>query len=155
MIVPMIAPTDPSSRFGMTIAGVNLLMPAGRAAEFLVAAPVYPLPMAPRRIRGVTQLRGLPVLVFDAGVDAPAFLPSLARRSLLVLEDEPDAFALLTDVPPRAVGTLAAAGPVPRPDVPFGAALRQAQREQRGDGVEVLWWQTDFEQLFGMLASER
>lgn len=147
--------SDGAPRFGMTLAGVNLLMPAGRAAEYLVAAPVYPLPMAPRRIRGVTQLRGLPVLVFDAAVQPPAFLPVIARQSLLILEDQPDSYALLTDQPPRAVGALSAAGPVNRPEVPFAPALRQALRERAPDESSTLWWQADFEHLFGLLASER
>ncbi len=150
----MTDPTDAVPRFGLQLAGVSVLTPPDSPAEFVAATPVYPLPMAPRRIRGVTQIHGHPVLVFDAALAAPTLLPVLSQRALLVLERQPDAVAILTDEPPQPVFVRAAAPEQARPDVVFAAALRDPLVCDQAGALQT-WWQADFDQFFELLANDR
>ena len=146
---------DASQRFGLRLAGVNLLTPEDRPAQFIALAAIYPLPLAPRRVRGLTQVHGHPVTVLDPAPAAPTLLPALQRHAILVIGDPADApIAFLVDEAPRAV-QIAANGSAP-PRLPttaecaFAGLLVDPRREV-GDPDGGPWWQADFRALFELL----
>ena len=145
---------DSSIRYGFRLGDVNVLTPEQTPAEFIVAAAIYPLPLAPRRIRGLTQRRGQPIVVFDAGSAAPEFLPTLIRRPVLVIDSKNEPAAVFVEQPPSVVRCAPLAELPPRPVVPYADALIGAAREADGDGL-VIWWHVDFRRLFELLAHDR
>jgi hypothetical protein len=142
---------DTSARFGLRVGGVDLLTPDRVAAEFLGAATIYPMPLAPRRLRGFLQLRGHPVPVLDATPDPPERQPVLSRRAALVIEGFGDTFALLVDAAPHAV---ALTGPA-KDQQPVGV-LAPVLREPLVDALDGrVWWQADYERLARILTGDR
>ena len=147
---------DPQQRFGLRLAGVNLLTPVDRPAHFIALAAIYPLPLAPRRVRGLTQLQGHPVTVLEASASAPTLLPALQRHAVLVVGDPAEApMAFLVDEAPRGV-LIGAKRPGRAPRRPslkqcaFADLLRDPCFEADDEGGEP-WWQADFPQLFELL----
>jgi chemotaxis signal transduction protein len=53
------------ARFGFRVDDIGLLVPAGMLSELVEETDVYPLPMAPPWLRGLINLRGGLVPVFD------------------------------------------------------------------------------------------
>jgi chemotaxis signal transduction protein len=152
--MPQQAQPEVAIRYGVRLGEVNILTPERMAAEFIVAAAIYPLPLAPRRIRGMTQRRGQPVVVFDAGTAAPEFLPTMMRRAVLVIDTDHEPAALFVDHPPAMVRCTPMASTPGRPLVPFADALIEAC-EQSDHEPPVVWWQVDFRRLFELLAHDR
>ena len=139
-----------SSRFGVHVGGVALLLPPELACEFVAGATVVPLPRAGRRVLGLTQLRGQPVVVLDASAHPGAHPPALRRHSVVVLGGPPDGAALVVDEAPepvRAGATLADASP---PECAFASALEGAV-EDAADPSRA-WWRFDPRRLFEALA---
>ncbi|MGD9943819.1 MAG: chemotaxis protein CheW [Burkholderiaceae bacterium] len=139
------------SRFGTELAGVPVLMPAGIALEFVPAAGVHPLPLAPRRVRGLMQLRGQPLLVIDpADPAAPGQGPATttAGVSVLVVGTPPEAAALVVPAAPRAV-RITAPVPARAPRCGFADALGTAHADAARAGG--FWFDVDPEQLFAAL----
>ena len=146
-------------RFGLRLGGVNLLTPIDRPAQFIALAAVYPLPLAPRRVRGLTQVHGHPVTVLDAHPAAPTLLPALQRHAILVIGDPTEApMAFLVDEAPRAV----LIGPAPtgaNPSLPADQTCAFAEVLvdpcfELDDPAAQPWWQVDFRQLFELLIHE-
>lgn len=141
-------------RFGIEIGGLRLLIPADQAAEFVPQATVWPLPLAPRRLRGVTQLRGQPVTVFDASPRAPEHLPVKAERAIVVIDSARSAAAaLLLEQPPRALD-LEGEGRADalRPNTPLAPALLSERQAFDGES-RASWWEADFDRLLPLLAA--
>lgn len=138
----------PSSSFGVRLAGVGLLLPGGEALDYLASAPVYPLPQAARRVVGLTQLRGHPVVVLDGAVEPLAPASTVFRMPVLVIGAPPDGAALVVDAPPQAVRVAGPASGTPRPQCPFADALEAAV----GDDAGQAWWIFDARRLFATLA---
>lgn len=138
--------------FGVRIAGVNLLLPAGAALEYLATVAVFPLPGAARRVVGLMQLRGQPMVVLDGAMQPMAPAATVCRMPVLVLGGAPEGAALVVEAPPRAVAS--AAGPVAdavRPECPFRDALGESSRDESGQA----WWSVDPRRLFEILAGAR
>jgi hypothetical protein len=155
--------------FGLRLAGVPVLFPAGEALEYLPEAVVFPLPLAPRRLRGLMQLRGHPIAVFDPRDAAEAAHGE--RPQVLVIGQAAHAAALVVEQAPRAVALapLASAGREPADsavdadaaDDPldqgararsasFHAALSAPVRDVSGRR----WWPVDPSALFAELGGE-
>lgn len=98
--LPGVTPSG-STCFGVRLAGVPVLFPAGEALEYLPEAVVFPLPLVPRRLRGLMQLRGHPVAVFDPRDSAEGAHGE--RPQVLVIGQAAHAAALVVEQPPRLV----------------------------------------------------
>lgn len=138
------------------LGGIRVLMPASRPAEFIADATIYPLPLAPRRVLGLMQLRGQPVTVLAAEGAAPSTIPVIRKDAVLVIgagEDAPMAFPVTA--PPRQLGRLTPwQGPLPgRPHAAFAAALGAPWVDQ-SEPAGPPWWDADFDHLFAALVDE-
>lgn len=144
--------------FGVLLAGVPVLLPAGIALEFVAQASLYPLPMAPERVVGLMQLRGQPLLVLDASVqraERHTERRTGTSRDVLVVGTLPQAAALLVDGPPRRVEVTQQRDELadtPRgalAECPFVDALT-SHRVDRAD-AHAGWYEVDPERLFEAL----
>lgn len=141
--------TAQARSFGVRVGGVPLLLPTDAGLEYVAAAPVFPLPRAGRRIVGLMQLRGHPVVVLD-GAPQPAPPAAEARRlSVLVIGAAPEAGALVVDAPPHdLLSTSDAPAAAVRPACAFSTALADPVADASGG----LWWRFDPRRLFEALA---
>jgi len=138
-------------RFGTELAGVPVLLPAGAALEFVPSAAVHPLPLAPRRVLGLMQLRGQPLVVVDPAREP---VPASAAQSLpvLVVGTPPEAAALRVAAAPRALKLGAAQPSAALPDCRFASALGAALSDaSRSGGV---WFEVDPARLFAELMQD-
>ncbi|MFT4099934.1 MAG: hypothetical protein QM674_02660 [Burkholderiaceae bacterium] len=145
-------------RFGVALGALRLLTPPDRPAQYIASAPIHPLPLAPRRLRGLAQVRGHPVSVLDAAQRAPAQLPTRQRHALLVVGDPGQApIGLLVDGPPVPLQVVEAASPPPGPPaLPFASVLHSPMLCRDGPhGMPTAWWQADFSALFEALMADR
>lgn len=146
--------------FGVRLAGLAVRMPSGTPLEYVAQAALQPLPLGPKRVAGLMQLRGQPIVVFDAraGEEPIAASVALAPHEVLVVGTLPNAAALLVDGPPwplrddaHMLGLpLARAGVLA--DCPFFDAIvahRIAEDDGGKDGGE--WYEVDPSRLFAAL----
>ena len=143
------APLAPS--FGALIGGVRLVLPAGVPVVYLADAAIHPLATPRRRVLGLMQLQGHPVVVLDPSVLASADSPALRRRAVLVLGSPGEGGALRVDEPPAAI---ALGEPLPganRPECAFAQALRDPVADA-ADRSRV-WWHFSPSRLFELLAT--
>lgn len=164
-------------RFGVRLAGLPVLFPAGEMLEYHPEVTVWRIPLAPARLAGLMQLRGHPVPVFDAG-RAPADAPP-NRAAVLVVGDAAGAAALIVESAPLSV-ELADAGPhagrrtgdeagsgrkAPQGETDPGlddaldelaasVCFRAALGEPQADRSGRRWWPVAPAQLFDSLAGE-
>lgn len=139
-----------TARFGLRIAGVPLLLPE-EPLEHVASAVVHPLPGAGRRVVGLAQLRGHPVVVVDPGDAAPSARPAELRAALLVIGVPPDAGALLVQAPPQPVRIGEPRPDAPPPEAPFAAALDGAFAD--ADDPAGVWWHFEARRLLALLAA--
>ncbi len=143
-------PTQPRLRFGVSLGGVNVLLPAGVITEFVAQAPVFPVPRAPTRLLGLMQVRGHPVPVFDAAPLASDDWPALGRRDVLLIGTGAEAGAVAVDAPPRAISPLPVAAPGEAPECCFGDALTDAHVDPAEP--DLTWWLLAPQRLFQILS---
>jgi hypothetical protein len=129
--------------FGVRIAGVGVLLPTDQTLEYVASATCFPLPGAGRRVVGMMQLRGHPVVVLDA---------EIRRAAVLVIGTVPEAGAVLVDAPPEQVETGEVASDAARPGSVFDAALSRPSTDARH--ADRLWWHTDVRHMFRILAGD-
>lgn len=140
--------------FGVLLAGVPVLLPAGIPLEFVAQASLHPLPLAPQRVAGLMQLRGQPLLVLDASVQR-AERRTATSHDVLVVGTMPQAAALLVDGPPQRVEVLPQRDELadtPRgalAECPFAEALT-SHRVDRAD-AHAGWYEVDPDRLFEAL----
>lgn len=93
--------------FGVRLAGLPVRLPAGTPLEYVAQASLHPLPLASKRVAGLMQLRGQPLVVLDAsaneGAPARAAAVALVPHDVLVVGTLPNAAALLVDGAPQPV----------------------------------------------------
>lgn len=160
-------------RFGVRLAGLPILFPAGEMLEYLPEVTLWGMPLAPLRVAGLMQLRGHPVPVFDAAAGQGDEPP--ARAAVLVVGDAASAAALVVESAPLGVelvdgsrgagdiGDMGDMGDMGEVDagldraldelaasVPFRAALGEPLRDRSGQR----WWPVSPAQLFESLAGE-
>ena len=141
-----------SSRFGVRVGGVSLLLPPELACEFVARATVVPLPRAGRRVLGLTQLRGQPIVVLDASAHPAALPPALRRHSVVVLGGPPDGAAIVVDDAPEPVRAGATLPDAPAPECAFAGALEGAVKDAAD--ASRTWWRFDPRRLFEALAGQ-
>jgi hypothetical protein len=163
-----VKPPD-SNCFGLRLAGVPVLFPAGEALEYLPEAVVFPLPLVPRRLRGLMQLRGHPVAVFDPRDAADGAQGE--RPQVLVIGHASDAAALVVEQPPRlvalgpresadggpgdaAVAEDAADDPLDQAARARSASFHAALSAPVRDASGRRWWPVDPSALFAELGGE-
>lgn len=140
-------PSVTQAGFGIVAGGVRLVVPAGFALEYVHDTPIVPVPLAPARLRGLAQLRGQTVTVFELGA-LPRSLAVMQRRDIVVLPIDDAVVGLLVDEAPSPVqvrllpDTGAAAVPV------LAAADPVACVDERGGN----WCLADLRRLFESLA---
>ena len=144
--------------FGVRLAGLPVRMPAGTPLEFVAQAVLHPLPLAPKRVTGLMQLRGQPVVVLDASADGPAASSTLAPHDVLVVGTLPNAAALLVDGAPRTLPADATALGLPLAragvlaDCPFFDAIVSHRVGEGAEGGE--WYEVDPSRLFAALLAD-
>ncbi len=148
-------------RFGIALGALRLLTPPDRPAQYIASAAIHPLPLAPRRLRGLAQVRGHPISVIDVGGQAPARLPTWQRHGLLVIGDPGQApIGLLVDGPPVPLRVVEAVPPSSvssgPPAAPFASVLHSPVLCRDGSSdAPAAWWQADFSALFEALMADR
>ena len=154
-VPPSDSPESPAvPRFGVRLAGVPVLFEPGETLEYVVGPAVHPMPLAPARVRGLMQLRGHPLAVFDAAADAVA----TAAPDVLVVGPPQRAAGLAVAGPPQQVRLVesttgeqppeAAPTPPPPTEQCFSDALGTPSADEDG----VWWWPVRSATLFEALA---
>lgn len=145
--------------FGVRLAGLPVRMPAGIALEYVAQAALHPLPLAPRRVAGLMQLRGQPIVVLDASAgEGEGADPGTRAHDVLVVGTVPNAAALLVDAAPQPVAIDAAALGLPLAragalaDCPFFDAIVSHRVCEGDDGGE--WYEVDPARLFAALLAD-
>lgn len=141
-------------RHGFRIGGIGLLVPAKTGTEVVVATQLARIPRGARALRGILNLRGNLIPVFDLNVaigNAIAKSSSPADRAqksvVLVFGKGENAAGLLIDDFPMAVPGLRPAGQLgPLPD-PLAAHVTGALAT-----AEQIWLEFAHEGLFQVLA---
>jgi chemotaxis signal transduction protein len=143
-------------RFGVRILGLRMLLPGDVPVRVLVSARIYPVPRAMPRLRGLLNLEGLPLPVFDVGDGGEGAMPTLDERDVLVLREGTLAVGLTGCGVPEPVqvqplaGGVAASHPDAKED-PLGIA-GQAWRAE--DGARI-WYECSVDRMVDALAALR
>ena len=152
--------------FGVRVGGVALALPPGEMLEYVADAPVYPLPLVGRRVLGLMQLRGHPIVVVDPQSQQQRVRETLVRRQVLVIGSAADGGALCVDGPPVVLAPGSVVHCAVRPDCSFCGVLDEALAcvpDEPGEPGEpgrapaartALWWRFDPRRLFAVLAGE-
>lgn len=154
----MVEPARLDGRFGMVVDGLGLLLQPGQHAEYLPELRLFPIPKVAARLRGAAQVRGMPVLVFDAGQKTPSRLPSVQTCPVVFLGSTGGGVGLLVAEPPQLLDSLTQADDVERPQLPFADALGKAYRgrvvgaDPLTSVTDSIWWDADYDRLLGALA---
>lgn len=138
--------------FGVRVGGVDVLLPTDQTLEYVAAATTYPLPGAGRRVVGMMQLRGHPIVVLDAGAQPASVRREIRRAAVLLVGSVPEAGAVLVDAPPEQVVTGDPVHDAARPGSVFDAALTHPARDARQ--ADRVWWHVDVRQMFRILAGD-
>lgn len=159
--------------FGVRLAGLPVRLPAGTPLEYVAQASLYPLPLASKRVAGLMQLRGQPLVVLDASANEATAAVALAPHDVLVVGTLPNAAALLVDGAPQPVAADADALGLPLArvgtlaDCPFFDAIvshrvAAANADGAGDagdagegaGGVTEWYDVDPSRLFAALLAD-
>lgn len=154
MIATMTSPAAAEAQplFGALFGGVPVVLPEGVPVAYLTDAAIHPLPGAPRRVMGLMQLQGHPVVVLDPGVEPLAGAAVLRRQAVLVLGAVPASAALRVDEAPMPIAVGASVAECRPPDCAFAAALTMPMTDARD--VSRIWWRFSTEALCRALACD-
>lgn len=134
-------------RYGFLVGNVRLLIGRGTPSEIPERADVYPLPGLPLWFRGLLNLRGNLVPVFDVARLLEDREEPAQDQHVLILDQGDAAAGLLIEGYPRAVGGLRALPQLP----PVPRALEGHAVEAYADGDRV-WVELDHKSFFHSLA---
>ena len=132
-------------RYGVIAGGLHLLLPQGVSAELLHDQALTRILLAPLALRGVANVRGTLLPVFDLAKLIAA--PTSSEEQVLMIGNHPEALGLLVQGFPLPLTGLQALaeGQVPELLQPY---LRSAWQQQ-----EQHWFDIDLLQLFRDLAA--
>jgi len=130
-------------RFGFQVGDIGLLVPAGMLSELVEETDIYPLPMTPAWFRGLINLRGNLVPVFDLKRLFDMASADEKQPNLLVLDAEAEAVGILIDGLPLTVDTGRRLDQVP----PLPKILQEHSRIAYAREREI-WIDFDFDGFF-------
>ena len=131
-------------RYGVRVANLGLLVPAGIMSEVVEALPVHPMPNAATWFAGMVNLRGNLIPVFDLKTLLTGSGAGLQR--LLVLDRGERAAAIPIDELPKPVDVQQRSTQVP----PVPSEIESYLRRSYLDDGEI-WIDLDFAALFEAL----
>jgi twitching motility protein PilI len=141
-------PAAGGARFGLRLADFGLLVAEGTLSEIVTEPVVYPIPKTPAWIRGLINLRGNLVPVFDLHILLGLGEPEADRKRLaLVLGRGEGAGAVFIDALPQAVDTRRRMQQLPPLPVPLQEHVTAAYID-----AGVPWLEFSHERLFAALA---
>lgn len=138
--------------FGALLGGVRVVLPAGGAVAYLTDVAIHPLPGAPRRVMGLMQWQGHPVVVLDPGSPPLSGAATLRRQAVLVLGAAPASAALRVDEAPIPIALGAPLDAGGLPDCAFASTLSAPVADAR-DATRI-WWHFSTEALCRALACD-
>ena len=130
------------TRFGFRIGDLGLLVPTGMVSELIEESEVYSLPTTPDWFRGLMNLRGSLVPVFDLKILFEMRTGSIKSR-LLVLNERSKAVGVIIDSPPK---TVALGQPLPQTP-PLPQLLAQYSQGAYVKNQDI-WIEFDFDGFF-------
>lgn len=137
------------TRFGFRIGDLGLLVPNGMVSELIEEADIYPLPTTPDWFRGLMNLRGGLVPVFDLKILFEMQTGTGTKPRLLVLNERMRAVGVLTDAPPKSI----ALGPPLPQTPPLPLLLSQYNRGAYVKNQDI-WVEFDFEGFFQAVGNQ-
>jgi twitching motility protein PilI len=90
-------------RFGFRVGNLGLVIKAGTRSQVIVPPPISPLPKTPTWLRGLINLRGNLVPVFDLNLLLEMEASAQAKRMLLVLDEGDAMVGMLIEGLPQSV----------------------------------------------------
>lgn len=132
-------------RYGVIAGGLHLLLPQGVSAELLHDQVLTRILLAPPGLRGVANVRGTLLPVFDLAKLISA--PASTDEQVLMLGTQPAALGLLVHGVPMPLTGLQALAKAQVPEL-LAPYLRSAWQQQ-----ETHWFEIDLLQLFRDLAA--
>lgn len=138
--------------FGAFFGGVPVVLPEGIPVAYLTEAAIHPLPGAPRRVMGLMQLQGHPVVVLDPGAQPLTGAAALRRQAVLVFGAAPASAALRMDEAPMPIAVGAPVADCRPPDCAFAAVLTMPMTDARD--ASRIWWRFSTEALCRALACD-
>lgn len=139
------------ARYGFRAGGLGLLIAPLTASEAVPHARIAPIPRCPSWVRGVMNLRGTPVPVFDLDLALGLGESGMHVKPLvLVLDKGLAALGIAIEAPPRAVR----ADKTLEVPVALPARLQPFVSSAVVDGDDV-WLEFDHARLFESLRSDR
>jgi twitching motility protein PilI len=136
-------------RFGVRVGDIGLLVPEGMHSEVVEEARLYPLPTAPLWFRGLINLRGTLVPVFNLSVLFQMVEPDPKVTNLLVLNTDEQALGFLIDGLPV---TLDITQRLEHPSLLPPILRDHTQRVYLQDGG--IWVEIDFDGFFRSASSQ-
>lgn len=137
------------TRFGFRVGDLGLLVPIGMVSELLDEADIYHLPTTPEWFRGLINLRGGLVPVFDLKMLFEMQTGTGAKQRLLVLNERMRAVGVLTDAPPRSI---ALGQPLPQTP-PLPPLLSQYSRGAYVKNQDI-WVEFNFDGFFQAVGNQ-
>lgn len=130
-------------RFGFRVGEIGLLVPPGMLSELVEESEIYPLPTTPSWFRGLINLRGSLVPVFDLKKLFEIQGESTEVTNLVVLNSGEEAVGILIDGLPVTLD----ATKVPEQSPPLPPVLRKYSQTVYVRDQEI-WVEFDFDGFF-------
>ncbi len=143
---PVQTSAEQQVRFGFQVGDLGLLIPLGMRSELVEQSKIYPLPNMPAWFRGLFNLRGNLVPVFDLKTLLGLSQSEKESAYLLVLGTGAASIGLWVDTLPQALEL----GKPLQQFPPLPGQLGDYNRAVYG-GEEMLWIDLDFDPFFRML----
>ena len=137
-------------RHGVTIGSFNVLLPTDQVSEVVKGSTVFPVPKTAAWVRGLLNLRGNLVPVFDLAGQFDPTAKAPETPQLLAIGKADQAVALLVDGIPKLAATNQ---PIPHSTLPLPDAIRN---HVRGAFVEDenMWLELDVSGLIESLTEQ-
>lgn len=130
-------------RFGARIGDIGMLVPQGMLSELVEDAKIYPLPTTPHWFRGLINLRGSLVPIFDLKALFDMQDQKVKTTKLLVLNSGEEAVGILIDDLPVTLEAIRRLEQLPK----LPSVLREYSQEVYVRDEEV-WVEFDFDGFF-------
>lgn len=130
-------PEIAESRHGFLVDDLRILIPRAVRSQYLPDTPVFPVPRASPRLRGIVHWRGQAILAIDPTKTPAPQLPVIGTCNLLLIGPDGEAIGLVLDAPPVVVSGARSVDPVGKPDCWLTDTLTDA----RVDDQQRVWWE--------------